>query len=122
MRKDYDLVRDILLKIEASSVTDRMDDHYFVDESTDRDAIAFHLDLLIDAGCIIAKSFARKNAHSSHIVERMHDKGHEYLNTVRDNTVWKETKKSIGSVLSSMSIDIIKGVATDIALKLLGID
>ena len=45
--------------------------------------------------------------------------GHEYLNNIRDNKIWKNTKK-ISSKLSSVSLEILKSIAINEINKVIG--
>ena len=46
--------------------------------------------------------------------------GHEYLNNIRDNKIWKNTKK-VSSKLSSVSLEILKSIAINEINKVIGL-
>ncbi|WP_280948836.1 DUF2513 domain-containing protein [Lactiplantibacillus plantarum] len=47
--------------------------------------------------------------------------GHAYLDNIRDPEVWKKTK-SVTSKLASVSMDIAVKVASNVVIKMLGLD
>ena len=55
------------------------------------------------------------------IIKRMTSYGHDYLDNVRDDTIWNETKQKINGVASSVSLEIVKSVAQKIILGLISI-
>lgn len=52
-------------------------------------------------------------------IESLSPKGHEFLDTIRDDSIWKKTKEHIGKIVSSTSIPIISQVASKIAISVL---
>lgn len=55
-------------------------------------------------------------------ITRLTFEGHNYLNAIRDNTIWAKTKEKLVSVGSSATIEIVSQLATSIAKKTLGIE
>ncbi|MGM0182212.1 hypothetical protein IGK74_001132 [Enterococcus sp. AZ150] len=47
--------------------------------------------------------------------------GHKYLDNIRDPKVWKETK-NIASKVTSVSIDILGTIASNVILKTIGLN
>lgn len=127
MKRDMDLVRTLLLEIEANQNINGqyiISDADFTIANADRSQVQYHLRLLMDAGYIEGRdllSDAKERGHMDPLaimkesgapiaVERMTWDGHEFLETVRDNQVWQKTKgylKSVGGV----GIDVLKDVA-----------
>jgi hypothetical protein len=58
------------------------------------------------------------HVHSFNIV-RLTWEGHEFLDTIRSDTVWENTKKSFISHGVSMTFDLVKQVAIDITTSYL---
>lgn len=52
-------------------------------------------------------------------VDSLSFKGHEFLDNIKDDTIWKKTKKFVGERLNSASLAIIGNVAGKLALKAL---
>ena len=49
-------------------------------------------------------------------VDSLSFKGHEFLDNIKDDTVWKKAKKFVGEHLTSTSFSIIANVASKIAI------
>jgi hypothetical protein len=47
--------------------------------------------------------------------------GHNFLDAVRNDTVWRKTMEKVGSAVGSTSLEIIKSVAESYAKQLLGL-
>lgn len=52
-------------------------------------------------------------------VDSLSFKGHEFLDNIKDDTVWKKAKKFVGEHLTSTSFSIIANVASKIAIETL---
>lgn len=50
-------------------------------------------------------------------VDSLSFKGHEFLDNIKDDTIWKKTKKFVGEHLNSASLAIIGNVAGKFALE-----
>ena len=91
MKLDKDLVREILLAIEANSedpvgcITLNLED---------RDAleVSYHVMLLHEAGLILGTD-SSSDEGLEWFPKRLTYKGHEFLETVRDGEVWRRTKE-----------------------------
>jgi len=84
--------------------------------------ISYHIVLLEEAGLIhamISKTLARgpTNFH----IHRLTWPGHEFLDAIRDESVWNTTKSTISSKGSSMTFELVKSVAVEVAKKALGL-
>lgn len=83
-----------------------------------KDELLYTADKLIEAGYL--NSRLGWNMQSSHIitVNSISYNGHQFLDTIRDNDIWKDTKNK-ASKIASVSLPIIQELATSfIKLKL----
>ncbi|WP_456293247.1 DUF2513 domain-containing protein [Pseudomonas sp. AK106] len=90
MKLDKDLVREILLAIEASTKTPDS----WIDlaiEGHSEDEVSYHVMLLHEARFIEAQDLCSMSDFDWR-PKRMTIKGHEFLDTVRDGEVWRRTK------------------------------
>ena len=46
-------------------------------------------------------------------------KGHEFLDTIRSDTIWQKTKKVFAKEGISMSFDLVESVASEVAASVL---
>lgn len=123
MERNLDVIRNLLLQIEASGLGFIEPDKIVKETSVEEEVVGYHLKLLYQAGFIEAEIFRGKEglAHSKKI-QRDEDyivyvkpwsltwEGHEYLDTMRDPEIWKMTKDSVKEV-GSFSLDTLKSVA-----------
>lgn len=112
MKRDMDLVRALLLKLEAmssshSTTTFTTDDEDIAVEGYDEEQIAYHLLLLQEAGFIEGKRFVS----GEFSFRRLTWNGHEFLDSVRDPEVWKKTKAGASKV-GGWTFGLIKDLAT----------
>ena len=123
MKRDMDLMRQILLLIEERSdvppkILTLKD---FFDIKEDAYMISLHIDLLRDAGLIevINTSYLERGLKDFDIT-RLTLAGYEYLDAIRDIKIWHKVKQSI-SFVGGATLDVIKQVAVKELGKELGL-
>ncbi len=134
MKRDMDLVREILLKAETREKVSTGDLLGLV-EPTEEGAkkLAYHLEMLTQQA-----KFLGGNAHWTHGVGPNHDEarrewyaldltwaGHEFLDAVRDPEIWRKTKEGankVGNWALDFVVELAKGYAKQKAKEMLGID
>lgn len=139
MKRDLDLIRHILLTLEADDFSQktRYTVSTFVDDTLSADSddsrqnspyvqefarVSGHINLLLDEGFIEAKFFPEfYEGYDDFIIERMTSFGHDYLDSVRDDNVWSKTKEKLGSLIDSVSLATITDVAQFCIHQMLGI-
>lgn len=114
MRRDPDLVRAILLAVEAHGTdTGWPVDVYRVLTNYDADSINYHVHLLAEAKYITAILNVKGALPSS-----LTWAGHELLDATRDEKVWAEVKRRLGPV-GSFTLEIIGELAKSVILQAL---
>lgn len=110
MKRDMDLIRLILLKIEEEYNT-----HNILGLSIDgysMETVAYHCKLLYEAGFVsYYKGIQTLSGLEDFQVGSITWAGHDFLNTIRDNSVWDKTKKAIKTKGLPMMVDTIKTIA-----------
>jgi hypothetical protein len=120
MKRDMDLVRRILFAAEEIPAGSRPTYLDILDVTEDE--LGAHVALLIDAGLIEGSAIrAFAGNYGGATVTRLTWSGHDYLDQVRSETVWSETKSTILSRGLDLSIEAIKVVATEIIKHRLGL-
>ena len=78
------------------------------------------MELLIESGLVYGEMLNElgQGPHDF-LVTRLTWKGHEFLDTIRSDTVWEKTKKSFLNKGISMTFELVKSVATDFAVSYL---
>lgn len=113
MKRDMDLVRDILLQVDAS--TERLDMGALLSEGADDEGdegqvLAYHLQMLIQQAGLLKGVDAGVLEGPYWIDLQLTWAGHEYLDQVRDPEIWKQAKAGAKKA-GGMSLDIIGAVA-----------
>jgi hypothetical protein len=114
MKRDMDLVRKILFAIEEQSDGTAIYD-LEIEGYTDKE-IAYHCKILFDAGYLL--DYDAQYADGDYLigfgVGNLSWNGNEFLDIIRNDTVWNKTKDTIVKNGLSMVVDVIKSIATDI--------
>ncbi|WP_262299674.1 DUF2513 domain-containing protein [Microvirga sesbaniae] len=113
MKRDMDLIRNLLLTLESS---DRDPNKPMPLSSKDADLelegytseqVDYHVMLLYEAGFI-----RHHGVHEGEVVfSRLSWEGHEFLDAIRDPEVWKKTKEGASKV-GGFGVGLIKDLAT----------
>lgn len=100
MRRDNDLIRKLMMDMEADP------DPLFVfvlEDDAEDERIYFHLRLLADEAML--EETGRGGG-----TFRMTNKGHDFVQAIRDDTIWSRTKSAIEPVAGA-SLSMLKDVA-----------
>ena len=108
MTRDMDLIRLIMLKIELQDPNSSYYESIAIDGYSSGE-IREHVILLEKAGLI---SDAHYTIDGSVWVQRITWDGYDYLDKVRDNTIWKKTKDTIKEKGLPLALDTIKMIAS----------
>ena len=110
MKRNWDTIREILLETEALKAGTDLTP---ADFDKDRlDEIAYHVKLLEESGLVKASMTEYLGGGSIHFdIERLTWSGHEFLDAVRDDNVWKKIKKMASEKGVAMPFDVIKATA-----------
>jgi hypothetical protein len=113
MKRDVDLMRQILLEVErqGSDCSSESLDHGTVQETDER--ARYHLRLLVDAGLV--KEIDRSSAGCSRI--RLTNAGHEFLDLCRSGPRWREAKWLVQEKTGGLSLSVLRAVLTKWAVE-----
>ena len=119
MIRDMDLIRLILLGIEDSELYEILSLDLCGYEEKE---INYHLELLISDGLVAGEMNYSGGMRAAPLV-RLEMKGHDFLDNIRDESIWSKTKKVVISKgLKTVSIELLKTVAQSIVKNQLGVD
>lgn len=113
MKRNMDLCRLILFKIEDEYKSTALS-HLQID-GYDIEIIVYHCDLLFEAGLI--KSYKPTYASDKiyfFSVGALTWEGHDFLDKIRENTMWNRTKNRIKENALPMTLEVIKTIATSL--------
>ena len=119
MKRNLDLIRNILFAVENSNSIDAsLTLNSLSKLHEDQELILYHVFLLDDAGFIIGIIDEIAPYIS---IARLTNEGHDYLDTIRDDSIWKQTKSTLGKISGSASLEVVKTIASKLSLTFLGL-
>lgn len=107
MKRDMDLIRDLLLKIEEGQTSFSTEDD---DEAAER--VSEHLRLLNERGLIKGMFLLDGGV----LVSGLEWEGHDFLDAIRDPAVWAKTKSG-ALAAGGWTMDILKDLAKGLIKK-----
>lgn len=113
MQRDMELVRKILFKIEEN--VDNVVCHNLKIEGYSMDQIAYHCSILHEGGYVYDyKAQYSGNGLYSFGVGRLTWEGHDFLDKIREDTIWNKTKNVIKEKGLPFVFEIVKNVSTEV--------
>jgi Hypothetical protein (DUF2513) len=126
MKRNIDLIRDILLSTESFE-KERLGRSDLATLDSSKELIDFHLRLMTDGG-LLAEHISKPSPaflaswHGGYSVTW---KGHDFLDSIRDPEIWRKTKEAAnaagGFTLETLG-DIAKGLIKTQIKRLSGVD
>ncbi len=119
MKRNWDTIRELLLeteslKPEAVIVLGDFDPERVYE-------ISYHAELLEEAGLVHASiSKTLGSGPTQFHIYRLTWQGHEFLDSIRNDSIWRKTKSTIIGKGGAMTFEIIKSVAIDLAKTAMG--
>ena len=124
MERNLSLIREILLRIEEmQSRNERVD---LGIEGYPEKTVVYNLDLAIKAGLVEEEVDWKLNNDDYYFfdVETLTWEGHDFLDSVRQDAVWKTTQDRVeraGHKIAQVSLGVIKEVAVSVIRNQLGL-
>jgi hypothetical protein len=123
MKRDYQLVREILRILEEKTAPGHMKSEDFSIEGYDRLQIGNHLRQLYEAGFISGEAI-RSSTTSERIIDvwpfDLTWQGHEFIAAARNETVWKKVRKRLGDSLLTVPFSVLTTMLIDELERQLG--
>lgn len=116
MKRDFELIREILLKVESSPAGEIIT-QLEIDSTSDESTVIEHIELLIEAGLIEGQV----TLPDLIAIRRLTNAGHDFLESARNNNVWEKVLNMIRSKGGSMTIEVMTSLLTETSKKLLGL-
>lgn len=113
MKRDMELIRKILFKIEEEYVSTAL--FNLAIYGYEFNSVAYQCKLLYEAHLV--DNYSAKygdNTIYAFVVGGLTWEGHDFLDKIRQDTIWNKTKETITQKGLPMIIDVIKDVATGI--------
>ena len=119
MKRDLDLIRELLLKIEALPVGPPA--QYRLDE-VDDPVLTAHLELLLESGLVRGKISRTQGSRGDVItIAGLTWQGHEWIEAVRNADVWRETKRELLDGGGVLTYELTRAMASRIVRARLGL-
>lgn len=120
MKRDMELVRKLLITIEESNGHEALT----LPSDIDKVEVAYHLEIMDQAGFV--KNNTKWAGNKPYwIIASLTWDGHEFLDSVRNESIWNKTKEGIkmkGLELGSIPLEVIKDYATLQIKSLFGLE
>jgi len=105
MKRDMDLMREILLVVEKWPFTGGFDT--VVIPNRNKEEVAYHIYLLDDAGLIEAVTVSDGD-NTQWYAKHLTYEGHEFLDAARDQTRWAKAKDKVESTTGTLTLEALK--------------
>jgi hypothetical protein len=119
MKRNWDTIRDLLTKLEECTIPSDMLrlSSFPVERAAE---ISYHMEILFEAGLVDGQmSKTIGPGPYDFFATRLTWNGHEFLDSIRSDTIWNKTKTSFVRHGISMTFDLIKSVASEVATSYL---
>ena len=115
MKRNWDMIRDILTRLEeynndqgCLNLANFPEDRHI--------EVSYNMELLLEASLVKGEMLEEFGSDpEDFFVTRLTWQGHEFLDAIRNDTIWQKTKKSFLNKGVSMTFDLVKSVAVDFA-------
>ena len=116
MKRDMDLVRRILMELEASDYP--LDASVFADGRVTVPQAAYHIEIMQQAGLIKATIARDLSGNLDATAESLTWNGQEFLEAVRSDVMWATVKSTIAKTVGSTTLETVKALAVKIGSEL----
>lgn len=122
MKRDWDLIRYILLTCEEAPTSKKLNANDFGD--TNKAVLFEHVRLLTEAGYLDAKLMPLHTGEGggAFVIMRLAWDGHDLLAKMRSDAWWAKIKNAAADKGLSLTFELIKSLALPAAKGLLGLD
>ena len=102
MKRDMELVRELLFSIESDSDFAPLVKRYSLE------FVLGHLEIMMDAKLLVGRIYRDTNGDlKSAFVQRLTWSGHEFLDNARNDTVWNKVTTTIKNAATTASFEVL---------------
>ena len=101
MKRDMDLVRELLLCVESDGNLTTLFKRY------SQEVVIGHLEIMLDANLLVGNVQSYLDGSESAIVQRLTWAGHEFLDNARNDTVWNKVTATIKNAATTASFEVL---------------
>lgn len=119
MKRDWDLVKQIMLKVEDLEDTRSRVNPCCLSPGYDTELVSYHLQLLGEAGLLLVECSQPMGAPLVCFGKSLTWSGHEFLDSIRSEKVWNRICKTAREKGLELSFGVIKAIAEGVTKGLL---
>jgi hypothetical protein len=108
MKRDWDLIRNLLLKIEERTPEKSLSASDF---QGDTNTISYHLTLLLESGLVVGHSVGTFANQFDCQIQRLSWNGHDFLDAISNDSSWNKIKDSVKKIGGKIAFETLKGIA-----------
>lgn len=118
MQRNWDIIRKILIAVESLPTEDSEINSTEL-QDIDAESVAYHMRLLLEAELIVGSC---RDAMGPPLcrARRLTWEGHEFLDKIRNETLWRKIKATAREKGLDLSFTVIKDIAKDLIANLIG--
>lgn len=118
MRRDMDLVREIL--IATADAEGSVSIETFVNDNRSMDLVAYNVEMMADHGLIDAKVEREWGGHAVlGTITALTWDGQDYLDAIENDEVWSKTKATIKGTVKHTTLGVIRDVAVAVTKSMI---
>lgn len=117
MRRDMDLVRDMLNAVAESDIP--LDVSCLATDTRPFELVAYHAQLIQQAGLAEANIVRTEGGIVLATVGPLTWAGNDFLDAVKSDRIWSQVKRRIASTVGAVSFDVVKALAVKAATDML---
>lgn len=119
MKRDFNVIRQIMMEIEKCGDSTGLGELEIPD--LDTATITYHLRLLYQAGLVQGIDVSNHSTPFNLLNMNLTWEGHDFLDSARNNTLWKKVQKKIGDTVGSVSIEVLKSLLVRESMQQVGL-
>lgn len=115
MKRDMDLLRKILLEVEKLPPGHRASGELAI-SGEDQATLNEHTWMLYESGYIEGVDAGHSGIGQACWPTRLTMEGHDFIDSIRDDTIWEKTKQFIQGSVGTTALKVIQAAAVKIAI------
>ena len=126
MKRDLDLIREIMLVLEDKMEYDKnfQSAHLIEviqDKTLSAEKLAYHVGLLVENDFIKAKEYKYQSGEpTDYLINTITSQGQDFIDTIRQDTTWNKIKEKASS-LGGFTLPLLVDIGTEYLKKQIGI-
>jgi hypothetical protein len=123
MKRDMDLIRELLTRVEAHVGPRFLSDSDVTVDGYTADQVREHFFMLEDAGLVEGKAihYMDGDGGGQFLAKKLTWDGHEFIANARNDTIWNKSKEKVAAAGGSVSIATMSELMGSVAKGLLGL-